>query len=168
MTYSEKLAARTEATGSNLCLGIDPRPELTGGDLEGFPHGVLGPISLVKLPPCRFSHEPSGGGVLNAPGSSHTWNRNALSAGTTTRSFDGSLKGRLQRSHQPRCQNFSLTVARGKAVGSPDPSSDLVQTPERRIGTVEGARGGDGDEATARRVRIALAVEAPKSSLWTR
>ena len=41
MTYSEKLAARIEATGSNLCVGIDPRPELTGGDLEGFVYSLV-------------------------------------------------------------------------------------------------------------------------------
>ncbi|MCH2059314.1 MAG: orotidine-5'-phosphate decarboxylase [Verrucomicrobiales bacterium] len=41
MTYSEKLAARIESTGSNLCVGIDPRPELTGGDLESFVYSLV-------------------------------------------------------------------------------------------------------------------------------
>jgi orotidine-5'-phosphate decarboxylase len=41
MTYSEKLTARIEATGSNLCVGIDPRPELTGDDLEGFVYSLV-------------------------------------------------------------------------------------------------------------------------------
>ena len=34
MTYSEKLLARITDTGSNLCVGIDPRPDLIDGDLE--------------------------------------------------------------------------------------------------------------------------------------
>ena len=31
MNYSEKLAKRIDAVGSRLCVGIDPRPELSGG-----------------------------------------------------------------------------------------------------------------------------------------
>ena len=31
MNYSAKLARRIEAVGSRLCVGIDPRPELSGG-----------------------------------------------------------------------------------------------------------------------------------------
>ncbi|MFT5853062.1 MAG: orotidine-5'-phosphate decarboxylase [Verrucomicrobiales bacterium] len=34
MTYTEKLLARIDASGSRLCVGIDPRPDLIGGDLE--------------------------------------------------------------------------------------------------------------------------------------
>ena len=41
MTYSEKLAARIETLGSNLCVGIDPRPEFTGGDLEAFVYSLV-------------------------------------------------------------------------------------------------------------------------------
>ncbi len=41
MTYSEKLIARIERIGSNLCVGIDPRPEFTGGDLEAFVNSLI-------------------------------------------------------------------------------------------------------------------------------
>jgi len=37
MTYSEKLLKRIEGTGSGLCVGLDPRPELTKGGVEGIP-----------------------------------------------------------------------------------------------------------------------------------
>lgn len=36
MRYSEKLQKRMEITGSRLCVGIDPRPELSGG-IEALP-----------------------------------------------------------------------------------------------------------------------------------
>lgn len=36
MTYSERLKARIAATGSNLCVGIDPRPDQIDGDFESF------------------------------------------------------------------------------------------------------------------------------------
>jgi len=36
MTYSEKLARRIQSVGSRLCVGIDPRPELSGG-IEAMP-----------------------------------------------------------------------------------------------------------------------------------
>ena len=36
MTYTEKLNARIGATGSNLCVGIDPRPDQIDGDFESF------------------------------------------------------------------------------------------------------------------------------------
>jgi orotidine-5'-phosphate decarboxylase len=36
VTYSEKLNARIAATGSNLCVGIDPRPDQIDGDFESF------------------------------------------------------------------------------------------------------------------------------------
>ena len=36
MTYTEKLSARITATGSNLCVGIDPRPDQIDGDFETF------------------------------------------------------------------------------------------------------------------------------------
>lgn len=36
MTYTEKLAARIAATGSNLCVGIDPRPDQIEGGFETF------------------------------------------------------------------------------------------------------------------------------------
>ncbi|MBT8044601.1 MAG: orotidine-5'-phosphate decarboxylase [Verrucomicrobiae bacterium] len=36
MNYSEKLAKRIETVGSRLCVGIDPRPELSGG-VESMP-----------------------------------------------------------------------------------------------------------------------------------
>jgi orotidine-5'-phosphate decarboxylase len=39
MRYSEKLARRIEQTGSRLCVGLDPRPELMGG-IDKVP-GVL-------------------------------------------------------------------------------------------------------------------------------
>ena len=35
MMYSEKLLGRIRKTGSRLCVGIDPRPDRIGGDLEG-------------------------------------------------------------------------------------------------------------------------------------
>lgn len=36
MGYSEKLSARIDEIGSNLCVGIDPRPDLIDGDFETF------------------------------------------------------------------------------------------------------------------------------------
>ena len=36
MTYTDKLRARIVATGSNLCVGIDPRPDQVDGDFESF------------------------------------------------------------------------------------------------------------------------------------
>ncbi len=36
MTYSEKLAQRIQTVGSRLCVGIDPRPEFSGG-IEAMP-----------------------------------------------------------------------------------------------------------------------------------
>ena len=36
MGYSEKLSARIDEVGSNLCVGIDPRSDLIDGDFEVF------------------------------------------------------------------------------------------------------------------------------------
>lgn len=36
MTFAERLNQRIAETGSNLCVGIDPRPELVKGDLQEF------------------------------------------------------------------------------------------------------------------------------------
>lgn len=41
MRYSEKLAARIAATGSRLCVGLDPRFELMGDDPQGFLRRVV-------------------------------------------------------------------------------------------------------------------------------
>jgi len=41
MTYREKLQQRIEATGSGLCVGLDPRPEKHGDKLAGFLHQVI-------------------------------------------------------------------------------------------------------------------------------
>lgn len=41
MTYTEKLTARIQKTGSNLCVGLDPRAEYIEGDLEGFLRAVV-------------------------------------------------------------------------------------------------------------------------------
>jgi len=41
MNYSEKLRQRIAAIGSNLCVGLDPRPDLIEGDLEQFLHRVV-------------------------------------------------------------------------------------------------------------------------------
>lgn len=35
-SYRTKLEARIAATGSRLCVGLDPRPDAHGGDLRGF------------------------------------------------------------------------------------------------------------------------------------
>lgn len=35
MRYSERLAARIQASGSRLCVGLDPRPERHGGTVQG-------------------------------------------------------------------------------------------------------------------------------------
>ena len=37
MTYSERLKTRLETTGSALCVGLDPRPDMTDGGIEGIP-----------------------------------------------------------------------------------------------------------------------------------
>ncbi|MDB4382261.1 orotidine 5'-phosphate decarboxylase [Akkermansiaceae bacterium] len=37
MTYAEKLKKRCLETGSGLCVGLDPRPELTKGGVEAIP-----------------------------------------------------------------------------------------------------------------------------------
>lgn len=36
MRYIEKLAARISQTGSNLCIGLDPRPDLIQGSVKDF------------------------------------------------------------------------------------------------------------------------------------
>ena len=36
MTYADRLKARCETTGSALCVGLDPRPELTEGGVGGI------------------------------------------------------------------------------------------------------------------------------------
>lgn len=36
MRYTEKLSARIAATGSNLCIGLDPRPDLIQGSVRDF------------------------------------------------------------------------------------------------------------------------------------
>lgn len=36
MRYIEKLAARISKTGSNLCIGLDPRPDLIQGSVKDF------------------------------------------------------------------------------------------------------------------------------------
>ncbi|CAN5490034.1 orotidine-5'-phosphate decarboxylase [soil metagenome] len=41
MRYTEKLAARLAETGSALCVGLDPRPDETGGDVAGFLRRVV-------------------------------------------------------------------------------------------------------------------------------
>ena len=41
MTYSEKLQARIAASGSMLCIGIDPRPDQIDGDLEAFVRNLV-------------------------------------------------------------------------------------------------------------------------------
>ena len=41
MTYPEKLNQRIASTGSNLCVGIDPRPEFIEGDLLDFAKRVV-------------------------------------------------------------------------------------------------------------------------------
>jgi len=37
VTYAEKLKKRCLATGSGLCVGLDPRPDLTEGGVEAIP-----------------------------------------------------------------------------------------------------------------------------------
>ncbi len=37
MTYAERLSSRINETGSALCVGLDPRPGLTSGGVEGVP-----------------------------------------------------------------------------------------------------------------------------------
>jgi len=39
--YTEKLQSRISAAESNLCIGLDPRPDLILGDVEAFLHGVI-------------------------------------------------------------------------------------------------------------------------------
>ncbi len=41
MTYREKLQRRIDATGSGLCVGLDPRPEKHGDGLADFLHRVI-------------------------------------------------------------------------------------------------------------------------------
>ena len=36
MTYAQRLQSRLQTTGSALCVGLDPRPELTKGGVEGI------------------------------------------------------------------------------------------------------------------------------------
>ncbi len=42
MTYAERLQKRIETTGSALCVGLDPRPDLTPGDMAEFLRRVIG------------------------------------------------------------------------------------------------------------------------------
>ena len=37
MTYAERLKSRLESTGSALCVGLDPRPDMTEGGVEAIP-----------------------------------------------------------------------------------------------------------------------------------
>ena len=37
MTYSERLKSRLETTGSALCVGLDPRPDMTKGGADAIP-----------------------------------------------------------------------------------------------------------------------------------
>lgn len=37
MSYAERLKKRMEVTGSGLCVGLDPRPELTDGGVDAMP-----------------------------------------------------------------------------------------------------------------------------------
>ena len=37
MTYSERLKSRLETTGSALCVGLDPRPDMTDGGVDAIP-----------------------------------------------------------------------------------------------------------------------------------
>jgi orotidine-5'-phosphate decarboxylase len=41
MRFTERLDARIAATGSSLCVGLDPRPELTPGDVGAFLREVV-------------------------------------------------------------------------------------------------------------------------------
>ncbi len=41
MNYSEKLRQRIAAIHSNLCVGLDPRPDLIEGNLESFLHRIV-------------------------------------------------------------------------------------------------------------------------------
>ncbi len=42
MTYAERLQKRIEVTGSALCVGLDPRPDLTDGDIAEFLRRIVG------------------------------------------------------------------------------------------------------------------------------
>lgn len=42
MTYAERLQARMTETGSALCVGLDPRPDLTEGPIEEYLDRVVG------------------------------------------------------------------------------------------------------------------------------
>lgn len=56
-TYREKLQARITATGSRLCVGLDPRPEAHGGDLRGFLAEVIEqtlPWAAAYKPNCAY------------------------------------------------------------------------------------------------------------------
>ena len=37
MTYSERLKSRLKTTGSALCVGLDPRPDMTDGGVDAIP-----------------------------------------------------------------------------------------------------------------------------------
>ena len=37
MTYAERLKSRLETTGSALCVGLDPRPDMTEGGVDAIP-----------------------------------------------------------------------------------------------------------------------------------
>jgi len=45
MTYTERLRARIEKTGSHLCVGLDPRPHLIQGDVYDFLRRVVDAVS---------------------------------------------------------------------------------------------------------------------------
>ena len=42
MTYREKLQRRIDETGSALCVGLDPRPDLTDGTIPEWLDRVVG------------------------------------------------------------------------------------------------------------------------------
>ena len=41
MTYREKLSRQIQVAGSNLCVGLDPRPDRVEGSVEDFLKGVI-------------------------------------------------------------------------------------------------------------------------------
>ena len=65
MNFADKLNARIKATGSRLCVGLDPRPEKIGGDVRTFLREVIeqcSPLAAAFKPNMAYFE------ALGAPG----------------------------------------------------------------------------------------------------
>lgn len=66
VSFEDKLRARLVVTGSRLCVGLDPRPELVDGDLGGFLRRVVeetSPFAAAFKPNLAYFEALGSGGL---------------------------------------------------------------------------------------------------------